>query len=201
MLAILSKLAAALSDFDFTLGSRSGAGAVTTGVTAAEYGDGVIHQTVLTLSSVAITMTDAGAAGSHGSKKVYDFPAGLIHILGATTNLTTLAGSGGIGDTGALVGSLGSVAVATDNATLTSTEANVVPSTDGTLVGGAGTLKGKSTTAPAPRSICCSTWRCPMPTARPMTPSPSAARSRSHGFRTGTTDCSRGMSFTSERQT
>ena len=145
MLAILSKLAAALSDFDFTLGSRSGAGAVTTGVTAAEYGDGVIHQTVLTLSSVAITMTDAGAAGSHGSKKVYDFPAGLIHILGATTNLTTLAGSGGIGDTGALVGSLGSVAVATDNATLTSTEANVVPSTDGTLVGGAGTLKGKST--------------------------------------------------------
>lgn len=108
---------------------------------------GVVRRTVLTLTDLSVAMVDAGAAGSQGSHKLYDFPVGNISILGATMDLTTLAGAGGIGDTGALVGSIGTVAAAADNATLTSTEADIIPSTSGTLSSGAGTLKGKSTTA------------------------------------------------------
>lgn len=117
------------------------------GVAVTEAGIGAIHQTSLTLTAVSVTMTDATTAGSHGSILLYDFPAGAIHLLGATYDLTTLAGAGGIGDTAALVGSIGTVTMATDNATLTSTEADVIPSTAGTLTGGAGTLKSQTTTA------------------------------------------------------
>ena len=118
-----------------------------TGVALVENGDGVVHKTVFTLTNVAITMTDAGAAGCHGSQKIYDFPEGNIYIFGATTNLTTAAGAGGIADGAAVVGSIGTVAVAADNATLTGTEADIIPSTGGTLTAGAGVLKGKSVTA------------------------------------------------------
>lgn len=123
------------------------AAAVAAGVSVAERGGAVVHQTTLTLTAVSLTMTDATTAGCHGALEVYDFPAGIITFLGATTNLTTLAGAGGIGDTAALVGSVGTVTNAADNATLTSTEADIVPSTTGTLSGGAGVLLGKSTTS------------------------------------------------------
>ena len=124
--------------------AASGVGAAAgTGVTAAEYGSGPVKQTVLTLAALSITMTDHTTAGAHGSQKVYDFPEGLIEILGATTNLTTLAGAGGIGDTAALVGSLGTATVGTGDSVLTGTEADIIPQTAGTLSSGAGTLKGK----------------------------------------------------------
>jgi hypothetical protein len=126
--------------------TSQGVGAVAgTGSTVVEYGNDIVHKTVITLAALSVTMTDAGAAGSHGSTKIYDFPAGNILIHGSTTNLTTLAGSGGITDTAALVGAVGSVATVNDNATLTTTEANICPSAAGTLTDGAGVLKGKST--------------------------------------------------------
>jgi hypothetical protein len=103
------------------------------------------HKTTLTLTSLSITMTDTGTNGCHGSQKVYDFPAGNIAILGAVTDLSVTAGAGGITNTASLVGSVGTAAVGTDNATLTSTEANIVPSTAGTLTDGAGNVDGEST--------------------------------------------------------
>lgn len=111
-----------------------------TGVTVVENGNGAVHKTVLTLTAVSIATVDATTAGAHGALKVYDFPAGPIQILGCSFNLTTLAGAGGIGDTGALVGSLGTVTNDTANATLTSTEADLIASATGTLSGGAGVL-------------------------------------------------------------
>lgn len=122
-------------------GNGAAAGA---GVAASEK-DGVVHKTVLTLTAQSITMTDATTAGCHGSQKIYDFPAGNILILGATTDLAVVAGSGGITDTASVVGSIGSAAVGTDNATLLSTEANIVPSTAATLTSGAGAMDGEST--------------------------------------------------------
>jgi hypothetical protein len=92
-------------------------------------------------------MTDAGAAGCHGGTKIYDFPAGNVIILGATTDLAITAGSGGITDTASVVGSVGSAVAGTDNATLTTTEANIVPSTAATLTGGVGACDGESTAA------------------------------------------------------
>lgn len=115
-------------------------------VSVAEAGS-VVHKTVLTLADLSVTMTDAGAAGCHGSHKLYDFPEGNILILGGSCNLTTLAGAGGIADGAALVGAVGTAAVGTNNATLTTTEADIIPSIAGTLTSGAGALAGESTTA------------------------------------------------------
>lgn len=133
-------------------GTRTGTPKTTVGVgakngaaVAAVENVGLVHQTVLTLTALSVTMVDATTAGNQGGVKIYDFPEGNILILGATANLTTLAGVGGITDTAALVGSVGSTLVDSANATLTTTEANIVPSMTGTLVGGAGTLKGVNT--------------------------------------------------------
>jgi hypothetical protein len=109
-------------------------------ITAVENGNGAVHKTVLTLDSLSVTMTDATTSGCHGAHKLYDFPAGPIQILGSSMNLTTLAGSGGIANGAALVGSIGSATVGTNNATLTTTEADLIASKAGTLTAGAGTL-------------------------------------------------------------
>jgi hypothetical protein len=109
-------------------------------ITAVENGNGAVHKTVLTLTALSVTMTDATTSGCHGAHKLYDFPAGPIQILGSSMNLTTLAGSGGIANGAALVGSIGSATVGTNNATLTTTEADLIASKAGTLTAGAGTL-------------------------------------------------------------
>lgn len=115
-----------------------------TGVTAAEAVTG-IFKTTLTFDDLVVAMTDAGAAGSHGAQKIYDFPAGNIVILGATTDLDIVAGAGGLAANAAIVAGIGSVTVGTDNGTLTSTEANIVPSTAATLSTGEGAFAGQST--------------------------------------------------------
>ena len=59
---------------------------------------------------------------------------------GASYSLTTLAGAGGIADDAELVGALGSATNDAADETLTSTEADVIASTPGTLTAGAGAL-------------------------------------------------------------
>jgi hypothetical protein len=108
---------------------------------------GQLHQTTFTVSELSVTMTDATTAGSHGSQKIYDFPAGLIQILGCTTNLTVERVGTAIAADAAVVGSVGTVTTQTDNATLTTTEADIVPSTACTLTDGAGAMAGVSSAA------------------------------------------------------
>ncbi len=126
------------------LPSASVAGSGAAGVTVTE-NVGAINRSTIPLSSVSVTMTDATTSGCHGSYQAYTFPAGLILVLGVVTDLTLLAGAGGIADGAALVASVGSATVGTNNATLTTTEADMVPSTACTLSSGAGTFKGEST--------------------------------------------------------
>lgn len=114
-----------------------------TGVAVAESA-GVVQRTTFTLTGVQVATTDVAGTCGYGGLKIYDFPAGLIQVLGAVTDLT-LAAAAGIGATAALVGSLGTATAAGDNATLTGTEADIVPSTACPLVAGAGTMKGRST--------------------------------------------------------
>lgn len=106
-------------------------------------------KTVITLSGLEVAMTDATTAGSHGSVKVYDFPECNMFFLGGTCDLTIVAGGEGITDTAAVVGAVGTTAVGVDNATLTGTEADLIPSTASTLTAGAGVTKGKTLTAGA----------------------------------------------------
>ena len=120
-----------------------GLGAVAgTGVSLSTERGEIWHKTTITITDLSITITDATTVGAHGSQKIYDFPEGVIVVEAAMMNLTTLAGSGGIGDTAALIGALGSAAAGTNNETLTTTEADIIASTAGTLSGGAGTLVG-----------------------------------------------------------
>lgn len=137
-----------------TIGQDGNAGAGVTGAVATETGV-PLRKTTLTLSGT-VTMTDAGAAGCHGTKKIYDFPTGVIKIHSVKTDVHLVAGAGGIADDAAAVASLGSAAVGTDNATLTGTEADIVASIAATLTGGAGdadsigngvTLDGRSSAA------------------------------------------------------
>lgn len=129
--------------------TTSGSGAASgTGVVAAELGDAAVKKTILTLTNVSVTMTDATTAGSHGSLKVYDFPAGLISYFGGTTDLTISRVGTAITATAAVVGGVGTAAVSTDNDALTGTEADLIPSTASTLTSGAGVTKGKYASAP-----------------------------------------------------
>jgi len=114
-------------------------GAVVSGkCTAVEYGNGVVHQTVLTLTLTGTNDIDLADGANHGTGvKIYDFPAGRILILGAVINgVTAIAGASGGGATLPLaVGT----AVGADDATLTLTEANIIPST--ATANGASTFK------------------------------------------------------------
>ena len=126
--------------------ATAGSGLVSSAVEVSETGAGA-QKTVITLSGLSVTMTDAGAAGCHGSVKLYDFPACNLLFLGGTCSLTLTAGAGGISDTAAAVLSVGTATVGVDNATLTLTEADLIPSAAATLTAGVGTGAGKTVTA------------------------------------------------------
>ena len=121
--------------------------ATTAGVTTADTETGM-NKTVLTLTNVSVATTDATTNGAHGSLEVYDFPAGLIFTAAATCNLTIARVGTGLTTTSAVVASVGSVTAGADD-TLTSTEADIIPSTASTLTSGAGVTKGKSTASEA----------------------------------------------------
>lgn len=99
-----------------------------TGVTAKEVSPGVVNRTVLTLVNTPVVLADAAGVVAYGGLKVYDLPEGNIHILGAVQSLALTKSSAGVnadwdGDI-----SLGTV-TASNNATLSSTEQDIIPTT------------------------------------------------------------------------
>ncbi len=102
------------------------------------------------MTGLVLTHTDAGAAGGYASQKVFDWPQGLIIVLGAVLNYTSIVVTTGIASTSAsVVFSAGSAAEAT-GATLDSTQANIIPSTStGTLVASAAPAAVGAVTAAA----------------------------------------------------
>lgn len=99
-----------------------------TSISAVEYGDGVVHQTVLTCDATPITITDDAGVAQYGGVKVYDMPLGAVTFLG-----TVVSGILTAGVTGTIIDNWdGDVALgtatATTGATLTSTEADIMPS-------------------------------------------------------------------------
>lgn len=95
-----------------------------------------------TFDDLVITMTDATSNGNHGGHKFTDFAAGAFVVLGAISDLTIEAAAG-IDADAAVLGAVGTAVAGTDNATLTSTEANVIPSTACTLAESLGVMKGE----------------------------------------------------------
>lgn len=99
-------------------------------VTVQEYGSGAVRKTVLTCTATPITITDDAGVAQYGGVKVYDFPAGLICTLGAVVTGSLTAGvTGTIIDNWDGDVALGT-ATATTGATLTGTEADIMPSVE-----------------------------------------------------------------------
>lgn len=56
-----------------------------TGSTAVEYGNGLLHQTVITLAALPVSLSDTNVGGG---TKIYDFPEGRIRVIGAVGTIT-----------------------------------------------------------------------------------------------------------------
>lgn len=97
--------------------------AVAAYVVATEYGDNLMHRTVLTCTDLPISLADDANVAQYGGVKVYEFPLGLISTL-----MAKMSGNLTLGVTGTFIdaftgkNALGSAAAGT-GATLTSTEA------------------------------------------------------------------------------
>lgn len=96
-------------------------------VVATEYGNGVVHQTVLTLSALEQSVVNGT---EYQSTKIYTFPEGRILVLGVTASLSptttsTIATTLNSGVTGAV--SVGTAAASAT--TLSSTMVDLLPST------------------------------------------------------------------------
>ena len=97
-------------------------------VTVQEKGNGVINKTIITCTATPVTITDdAGVAQYGGAGKIYDFPEGLLCTFGAVID-----GSVTLGKTGTITNTWGGgvalgTATATTGATLTGTEADIMP--------------------------------------------------------------------------
>ncbi len=97
-------------------------------ITAKEYGFGNFRTTVLTCTATPVTITDDANVAQYGGVKIYDFPLGAICTMGGVIGgALTLGVTGTITDTWEGDVALGT-ATATTGATLTGTEADIVPS-------------------------------------------------------------------------
>lgn len=133
-----------------TTSANIGAGAAAGSGVAATERAGIVQKTVIALTAASVPVTDStgGSNTGGGGLKIYDFPEGNLFVLGATMSLSVTAGAGGITDTAQMVAALGTAAAGTDG-TLSSTEADIIPSSAATLTGGANAaVTGKSTATP-----------------------------------------------------
>ena len=136
-----------------TLITTSGTGDVAgTGNTAIEYASGV-HQTVVTLTDTAIVMADEAGVVGWGRMKIYEFPEGAVMVLSAVADIVLTKSSAGINDDWDGDFAVGTATVAND-ATLSSTEANIIPSTaTAQAVAGVTAADGQSTVTEVPLII------------------------------------------------
>jgi hypothetical protein len=112
-----------------TAPATAGAGVIAgSGAAVAEYNTGIAHKTVFTFTNSALALADEAGVVAYVGSKIYDMPAGAILFLGATSDLDLTKSSAGVnadwdGDVG-----VGTV-TASNNATLASTEQNIIPTT------------------------------------------------------------------------
>lgn len=99
---------------DSTSQSGYGSSPIATAV-ATEYGNAFLHQTLLTLTAVPISLSDTHVGGG---TQIYDFPAGRIYILGATASVaftTTSALASTLNASSTLSWGVGSVVTGTQD--------------------------------------------------------------------------------------
>lgn len=96
---------------------------------ASEYGDGIVHKSVINIPDT-ITLADTPGTGGYGGVKCYQFPAGMIMVLGVVPDLTASSASGSEhGIVAAADGDFSIGTIACNAGALGGTEANVIAST------------------------------------------------------------------------
>lgn len=106
-------------------------------------------QCIAKFVNMPVTLTRTSGSIASGSATVMTFPAGLDIIDGAVLRITSIAADGASLTAANLVVSVGTVAADTANGTLTSTEANIVPSTAAAMAASAvGVVEARTTTVP-----------------------------------------------------
>ncbi len=124
----------------YSKANEVGSVAAVAGLSVTEYGGSdVVRQTVLTFTNMNQVFTDATGNVYYGGTKVYTFPTSSILVLGTVTSLTIARVGTNLPATASVVGSIGTATAGAD-ATLSSTEADIVASTAATLTGGAGAM-------------------------------------------------------------
>lgn len=109
------------------------------GVSVVDYNAGGIHRTVVTLTAVAMAALKGTGSTGYGKTKLFTFPEGAVDILGVSVCLTAAVTADWAPTTP--VASLGTTGAAADNATLTTTEVDVMASTALTIAANATALK------------------------------------------------------------
>jgi hypothetical protein len=131
----------------------NGAIPAVTGLSVSEDGVGRLKTTTLTFKDVALPLTDVAATVAYSGLKVYDFPETSLLFLGAQSNLAVTKSSAGVNANWDGDFALGTV-TASNNATLASTEQDLIPTTaTPQAVAGATTAKGVSTTTEAAKVL------------------------------------------------
>ena len=87
--------AVTLSDFSTKTVAELGAGRPVANVTAEELGsDGVVHKTLLRITSLPIEVISVTTAAGVGGSKIYDFPEGQLNVLGTVSDLSLVIAAG-----------------------------------------------------------------------------------------------------------
>ena len=121
--------------------------ATATGMTNVNYVGG-LNQTVITFTDYAMTITDAAAAGGHGSLKLIDFPEGIIRIPSVIGDIgITAVGAGIVSADGQFDMALGTATTLTDAEELGNANVTIAAKVDGTLSTGADDIDFAITTS------------------------------------------------------
>lgn len=105
-----------------------GVAASVTGLSVQESGAGNFHTTKFTFTNMAVALADEAGVVAYKGTKLYDFPQGYIYFQGAVLDgALTLSAAGVNADWDGDVG-VGTV-TASNNATLATTEQNIIPTT------------------------------------------------------------------------
>jgi hypothetical protein len=110
-----------------------------TGVTVTDYYSGSIHRTVCQMTARAMAIAKGTGSTGYGSQLLFTAPLGAIAILGVSTVLTAAVTASWNPTTP--VAGIGTTAAAVDNATLTTTEVDILASTSLTVSADATALK------------------------------------------------------------
>ena len=118
-----------------------------TGLTAESSGAGAFRTITFTFDDMAVAMVDEAGVVAYAGTKILDFPEGAVAIIGAVADLALTKSSAGINDTWDGDFGVGTV-TASNNATLATTEQNIIPTTaTPQAVSGVSSANGVSTAA------------------------------------------------------